>query len=190
MKKLTSEEFINKANKIHNNKFDYTKSNYVDSISKVEIICPIHGSFWQTPKNHLKGGCRFCSKEPNEKSFLTKAISIHKNKYSYGKYNGNNFKLDIFCPIHGKFQQMAYSHIAGHGCGKCDNKHQTTDDFIQKADIIHNNKFDYTKTTYINSTTKVVIICPIHGEFEQKPVYHLQKNGCPRCASSKGELEI
>lgn len=60
-KKLTTEEFIEKARKIHGNKYDYSKVVYVNSQTKVCIICPIHGEFWQRPNDHLNGyGCNKC----------------------------------------------------------------------------------------------------------------------------------
>ena len=64
MKKLTKEDFINKANIIHNNKYDYSKVKYINSRTKICIICPIHGEFWQIPNLHLRGnGCFKCGRE-------------------------------------------------------------------------------------------------------------------------------
>lgn len=62
MRKLTQEEFVEKATKVHNGKYDYSKAKYVNQTKKVCIICPIHGEFWQTPSNHLYGahGCDKC----------------------------------------------------------------------------------------------------------------------------------
>lgn len=64
MKKLTTEEFIEKARKVHVDKYDYSKVEYVNNLTKVCIICPKHGEFWQTPNNHLSGkGCPICKKD-------------------------------------------------------------------------------------------------------------------------------
>lgn len=59
-------------------------------------------------------------------------------------------------------------------------------DFVSKSSIVHNNFYDYSKVCYVNNKTKVIIICPFHGEFEQKPHNHLSlKQGCPQCGVSK-----
>jgi hypothetical protein len=66
-KRLTTEEFIEKARKVHGDKYDYSKAEYVNSVIKVCIICPIHGEFWQNPNSHMNGvGCKecyYCSKK-------------------------------------------------------------------------------------------------------------------------------
>lgn len=60
-KKKTTEQFIEEAQKIHGNKYDYSKVKYNGNHNKIRIICPIHGEFWQTPRSHLKGcGCPKC----------------------------------------------------------------------------------------------------------------------------------
>ena len=179
MKKLTLKDFINKANLIHNNKYDYSKVEYVNSSTKVCIICPKHGEFWQTPHHHLNGhGCSKCRNENNGdrrrgnvKEFIEKANKIHKNKYDYSKveYINSYAKVCIICPEHGEFWQSPYVHIQGHECPECakikrakNNKH-SIDEFIQKSKLIHGDKYDYSKVEYINSHTKVCIICPEHG---------------------------
>ena len=50
-----TETFIRKCLNIRGDKYDYSKVIYLKSKSKVEIICKEHGSFYQTPNNHLKG---------------------------------------------------------------------------------------------------------------------------------------
>ena len=108
MEKTKNEIFIEKAKKVHGDKYDYSKVNYIDSKTKICIICPEHGEFWQTPSSHLrKRGCPFCA---------------------------NNIKY-------------------------------TNEKFIEKASAIHHNRYDYSKTKYVNNKTKVCIICPEHGEF-------------------------
>lgn len=126
MKKFTQEEFIEKSSKIHNNKYDYSKSHYIDSRHKVCIVCPEHGEFWQYATNHLQGhGCPVCSKGgPNINSlewFISRATSVHNGKYTYDKvvYQGTSKKIIITCPVHGDFVQEANSHLQGHGCPLC-----------------------------------------------------------------------
>ena len=61
-------------------------------------------------------------------------------------------------------------------------KRKTTEQFIEQARAIHGDKYNYDKVTYVNTHTKVCIICPIHGEFETIPCDHLHNHGCPHCA--------
>ena len=196
MKKLTRNEFINKANLIHNNKYDYSKVEYVNNSTKVCIICPEHGEFWQTPRNHLIGqGCPLCNvtfKLTNQE-FIEKANLIHNNKYDYSKvkYVNNNTKVCIICPKHGEFWQTPHHHLNGHGCSKCrnenngDRRRHNTEDFIRKSKSIHGEKYNYDKVNYVNSYSKVCIICPEHGEFWQSPYVHIQGHECPECAKIK-----
>ena len=128
-KYLTESEFIEKANKKHNGKYDYSKVKYTNSRTKVCIICPEHGEFWQTPSNHLSGqGCRKCSiieghkkQSNNTISFIQKANETHNGKYDYSKveYKNNREKVCIICPEHGEFWQTPHSHLSGQGCPEC-----------------------------------------------------------------------
>lgn len=198
MRRKTTEEFVREANKIHNGKYDYSKVNYIDSKTKVCIICPKHGEFWQTPINHLGGkGCRECGIENIKKKqrltveeFTEKVAKKHKGKYDYSKveYVNNHTKVCIICPEHGEFWQTPNDHLTGYGCPKCGGTCKlNTEMFIAKAKSIHKEKYDYSKVVYIDAKTKVCIICPEHGEFWQVPYSHLQGCGCPKCQSSHME---
>ena len=147
--------FIEKARQIHNDKYDYSKVNYVNSRTKVCIICPTHGEFWQTPHNHLKGyGCAECGKEKSHLSkittedFIVKSKEIHGNKYDYSKacYKTCDTKVCIICPEHGEFWQTPSNHINGSGCPKCANEKRKntllkdTKLFIDAATLIHGEK--------------------------------------------------
>lgn len=201
-KKLTTEEFVKKARKIHGNKYDYSKVEYVNAHTKVCIICPEHGEFWQIPCNHINGAeCPKCSNvyKPTTDEWINKACVIHKNKYDYSKveYKTALTKVCIICPEHGEFWQTPANHLNGEGCPQCKMKKHwdtrgrlTTEEFIQKAKQIHGNKYDYSKTEYINNRTKVCILCPEHGEFWQKPNDHLNGEGCPRCRGSRLEAKM
>ena len=196
---VTQNMFIDKANKIHKYKYDYSNVKYVDSKTKVCIICPEHGEFWQTPNNHLNGkGCPNCCKNHiryNTESFVKKSKEVHNDKYDYSKvvYINNRSKVCIICPEHGEFWQRPSDHLRGCGCLKCGRMNatkkqsNTISDFITKANNIHNNKYDYSKTNYINSYTKVCIICPEHGEFWQTPIAHLN-GGAFRWIGQRGPL--
>ena len=195
-KKKTKEEFIKEADIIHNYKYNYSKINYINNKTKVCIICPEHGEFWQTPANHLKGancpkcGCalRIKNNTKSFKWFLKKANEIHHNKYKYDSTNYINTSTPIIitCPKHGDFVQKPCWHLKGDGCPKCAGNYVlSTEEFIEKAKKIHGNKYDYSKVKYIKSKEKICIICPEHGEFWQTPNEHLMGNGCKKCGYKK-----
>jgi very-short-patch-repair endonuclease len=128
-KKLTKEEFIVKAKKVHGNKFNYDLVEYLNNKTKVKIVCPLHGEFLQKPNDHLSGyGCRKCQYEKTSKinkftteDFINNAIKIHGNRYIYSivEYNGYENKVNIICNKHGKFKQSSHSHLSGAGCPSC-----------------------------------------------------------------------
>ena len=147
--------FIEKARQIHNDKYDYSKVNYVNSRTKVCIICPTHGEFWQTPHNHLKGyGCAECGKEKSHlpkittEDFISKSKERHGNKYDYSKayYKTWDAKVCIICPEHGEFWQIPSNHINGSGCPKCANEKRKnallkdTKLFVDVATLVHDGK--------------------------------------------------
>jgi len=199
-RKKSINTFIKEANKINNNKYNYSQVKYINARTKVKIICPIHGEFEQKPVNHLAGtGCVHCSETQfNNDVAIDKFKQIHGDKYDYScvKYLSYNKKISIICKAHGKFLQSPRKHIEGRGCPKCglvkriNSRRLLNQDFINKANKIHNNRYDYSQVKYINTYTRVKIICPIHGEFKQKPNYHLLGSGCPVCNISKGEKAI
>jgi len=195
--KLTKQEFINRANGIHSNKYNYNEIEYINNYTDILINCPIHGKFKQRPGHHLSGiGCPGCSNKyrPNTGEFIQKAISIHENRYDYTKVNyiNNHTKVCIICSIHGEFWQTPSNHLNGQGCVKCFRVADkfTTKDFIEKSVEVHNNFYIYDKVQYINSQTKVIITCPVHGDFEQQANSHLNGRGCSNCKTSNGELAI
>jgi len=192
---MDTKEFIEKARKIHGDKYDYSKVEYINAHTKVCIVCPIHGEFWQTPNNHTHKtkpkGCPKCAGKlvTDTESFIKEARKIHGDKYDYSKveYVNTMSKVCIICPIHGEFLQTPNKHLSGNNCPKCSHQSylHTTESFIKEARKIHGDKYDYSKVRYINAHTKVCIICPIHGEFWQLPTNHLRGKGCQKC---KNEL--
>lgn len=201
-KKLTTEEWVERIKKVRGDKYDYSKVEYKNSHTKVCIICPEHGEFWQEPCNHLNGAdCPKCSKryKINKEEFINLANKIHNNKYDYSKveYKNTSSKVCIICPEHGEFWQRVNRHLIGDGCPKCKMKKHwdtrgriTNEMFIDKAIKVHGNKYDYSKVNYINNRTPICIVCSEHGEFWQKPNYHLLGEGCPKCRGSLLETNI
>jgi len=187
--KSNTEEFIKKSKEIHDDKYDYSKVEYKNAGEKVIIICKEHGDFLQTPNGHLNGnGCYKCGYNMSVFSndgFINKAKEIHNDKYNYDKINyiKMNEKVIITCKEHGDFEQTPSNHITHEqGCQKCAGNYlSNAEEFIEKAKLIHNDKYDYSNINYINNHTNVTIICKEHGDFEQTPQKHLSGCGCKCC---------
>ena len=202
---LSKNEFVEKAKSVHGDEYDYSLVNYINAKTKIEIICPLHGSFFQLPYNHLSGkGCKKCGYAiGNEKSsllkdeFIKKANEVHNNLYDYSKVEYKNYKtkVEIICKDHGSFFQTPNNHLSGKGCRECgmmstidfiqENFASNTEDFIEKARQVHEDEYDYSLVNYINNHTHVKIICKIHGEFLQLPHNHLVGKGCRECGIQK-----
>lgn len=281
-RKLTTQEFIEKARKVHGNKYDYSKAVYNTSKEKIIIICPKHGEFLQRPNDHLNGnGCPYCNtkNKSNTEEYIKKATQVHNGYFNYDKteYINANSKIIVTCPVHGDFEVKANNHLNGQNCIKCEreglhhnvtkliknnnrtkkltkgevidrihnlfgdkytipdfeyinnskpitlycnevddfgfehgefkitplhlfsgegcpkcgkNYRMTTDEFINRANLIHENKYDYSKTEYKTTHKNVTIICPEHGNFHQSPANHLKGQGCPLCTLSKLENDV
>ena len=192
--KLTREEFIEKAKKVHYDRYDYSKVDYKNSATKVCIICPEHGEFYQSPNSHLSYiGCPKCgnkfkgiSKRKTTSEFIKGSKEVHGDKYDYCKvdYKDNKTKVCIICPDHGEFYQSPSSHLRGQGCPRCGGTGKlTTENFIIRSRLIHCDRYDYSKVDYKNSATKVCIVCSEHGEFYQTPKDHLRGYICPKCSN-------
>lgn len=198
-RKITTEEFVKIATEIHKGKYDYSLSEYINSYTKVKIICPDHGVFEQRPDIHTSGsGCTECSliKQSKDRigdynSFVTKAINIHGDKYDYSKVNyiNSRIKVIIICPIHGESEQMPVYHLRGSGCKKCGvsskrpGRMRTMDSILKDFSVTHGVLYDYSLVDYTGIFNKVKIICKTHGIFEQTPDNHIRGTGCPICCN-------
>ena len=193
-----TKKFIIDSKKIHGDYYDYSKVNYIKNNLKVTIICPTHGEFTQIPNTHLLGrGCLKCGykKVSNKtrlpfKTFLLRSKRVHGKTYDYDEetYTTYTKKMKMICSTHGEFYQTPHSHISmSTGCKKCgynklSNKNRLTqDEFVNRSINTHGNLYDYSKSKYINSGTKVSIMCNEHGVFEQLPFNHINGQGCRKC---------
>lgn len=151
-KRYTQEEFINKSNEIHNNKYDYSKVKYIDSQTKIIIVCKLHGEFNQEASSHLGGcGCKKCGEisahdkqRLTTEEFIIRAIDTHGNIYDYSKtnYHTGHSEITITCKIHGDFLQDPFNHLKGAGCPICKNKTE------QKLYIYLKSKYPLIKTQF------------------------------------------
>lgn len=204
---LDTREFINRARQIHDGKYDYGQTVYRGYHKKVEIVCPEHGNFSQTPANHITGqGCPICrykkigdKQRINKEQLINRAREIHGDFYDYSQviYDSYHKKIEIICPEHGSFSQTPAKHLSGQGCTTCGREktlsstRSNREEFISRAKEIHGDTYSYDRVEYISSAKKVEITCPEHGSFYQAPNKHLLSGqGCPTCRESQGEKTI
>lgn len=194
MGKLTTEQFIEKAKKVHGNKYDYSKVEYEHSKKDVIIICPIHGEFRQRPNNHLNGqGCPKCvgNYKLATDDFIERARKVHGDKYDYSKtvYLNNRAHVIVICPKHGEFLISPRHHMKGSGCPKCHFEKlskmysMNREEFVERANKVHNSKYSYGE--FKGYDKKMEIFCPTHGKFLQTPHAHLSGLGCRKCSNER-----
>jgi len=196
-KRLTVDEFITNAKKIHGDRYDYSRVNYVNNKIPVTLICHKHGNFIMRPDSHVgsKQGCSRCGIEQRSKNaiipfleILNRAIKIHGNKYTYfpETYIDSQTKMKIKCnTCLFIFDQLPTNHVGKlkHGCPRCaNNLPLTTEMFVEKARRIHGMAYDYSESIYVNCYVKAKIKCLICNKtFEQRPNDHLNNHECPHC---------
>jgi glutaredoxin len=125
--RYTTQEFIELAKAAHGDRYDYSKVDYLNAKTKVEIVCRRHGTFWQLPLNHIQGrknGCKECVFDRlrlTAKEFIKKSKLRHGDKYDYSKveYKSNHDKVELICKEHGSFWQMPMNHMKETGCPGC-----------------------------------------------------------------------
>lgn len=192
----TNEEFIADAKRVHGDFYCYDGVDYKGAFEDVNIGCPEHLIFPQSPTNHLAGkGCPSCGvlkrakkRLLTNKEFFEKAISVHGSRYDYSQveYRGNDILVTIVCREHGPFPQLPHNHWNGKGCKDCGiiaggkERRLKQEDFLLRAEKVHGDYYDYSKVEYETVDKKVIIICPVHGEFLQRPQDHW-RYGCEDC---------
>lgn len=209
----TLETFIQKAQSVHGDYYDYSKVVYEKSNKKVEIICPIHGSFFKRPNGHITGkqGCPICGtlsgadkQKLTHKEVVSRISTLYDNRYDViGEYTNITDTIEVKCSIHNDvFYPVANNILNGkEACPECaKHKHASNirrvswDEFLAECNIRHFEKYEYIPPSgeFFLQTSKIDIRCPEHGEFRQRAVDHWNYRGCPKCSTgtSRGELEI
>lgn len=179
---MTSEEFIKRAKVKHGDEYQYDKlPSSLKYIDKVIITCSKHGDFIQMVGNHLSGsGCPHCygTFKKTTEQFIDEAKKVHGDKYDYSltKYTTAYGKVKIICPVHGVFEQEAYSHLRGCGCAECVKiVIKGTDDFIEKAIRIYGDEYSYEKTNFVDSKTKLIVTKESVGDIYVYPLTFLKR---------------
>lgn len=197
---LNTKKIIEQFKKVHGERYDYSKVNYINVDTDVVLICKKHGPFLQTPYSHKNGSnCRQCMIELNSQKRILSLPEVirrfkkkHGNKYDYSKvsYSNPEQKVLIICPIHGEFLKTPRNHFTS-GCNKCGNEligfkaRKKQEDFIVESKKIHGNRYDYSRVDYRGAYSKVSIICSKHGVFTQRPTNHSSGSGCPECGKNQ-----
>ena len=206
--RISFDEFVKRAIKIHGDKYVYHQDSFVSPKIKMRITCPDHGDFEAKPRSILTGyGCRKCGYEKvklmntvTTQNFILKAQAIHGDRYDYSqtKYIKAHDKVAIGCAVHGLFYVDAYAHLNGYGCRQCGIEKRAKGAIIDQESIIsrfraiHGDLYDYSKTKYAGAHTEISIICKRHGEFSQLAAGHTKGHGCPKCSHiiSNGEQSL
>lgn len=188
-KRKSADEAIISFKGTHGDRYDYSLVRYKNIDTKVKIICAEHGVFLQTPYSHAIGnGCPKCIGRHKTQDEVIELFKLaHGERYDYSQvvFVRVNDKVDIICREHGLFSQSATNHMSGNGCSKCAGIYQySTNEAVAKFKAIHGGTYNYDLVDYVNTGTKVKIVCCRHGIFEQAPYSHLSGAGCPTCASS------
>lgn len=207
-KKITQKEFIEKLKKRYDEeKYDFSQVIYKNAETNVKIICNEHGVFYKKANSLVRKAGNCCPKcsydnlRSNKNDILKKIKRVHENKYTYNNLNYTQWhnKINITCKKHGDFKQTLSNHLKGSGCPIChkESTYITFDLFVEKANKVHKNRYDYSKAKldFKNTKEKVIITCRKHGDFKQSPHHHVNtKQNCPVCtankATSKQEKEI
>jgi very-short-patch-repair endonuclease len=186
------QNFLDKAKKAHGDKYDYSHVEYKNFDTRVEIVCKVHGNFWQTPGNHIRYGCGMCGKRVGgdklclkQEDVIKRAKEIHGDKYDYSQfiYVKMKIKSTIICPEHGAFEQCMGTHILNKcGCRKCAGVEKyTNEQVIEKFKQVHGDKYDYSLVKYNGVFEKVDVICPDHGAISIIAKAHWEGAECGKC---------
>ena len=200
-KEINFNSFVERAIKIHGDKYTYEFEKYLGMAKPMQIGCKLHGYFPKAPSAHLEGqGCTFCSKENENKQNLSniknKIEEKHGNKYiilsSPEDYRTINSKLLIRCYKHGEYKASA-SGVLNSKTGTCTQcaLEEEANNFISKAVELHGEKYSYRPEDYISSRDYMSIKCNKHGTiFKQRPSAHLQGQNCPECGRGASASKI
>lgn len=177
----------------HKGKYSYENFLYRNMTTKSYITCPEHGDFLQSLTKHLLAGrgCPKCNKSNKltQEEVLTRAYIKYGDRFIYdmSEYKHTESKIKITCKEHNEeFHQTMAGHFISEGCPECISmkKRLPQEEFINKANVIHNFKYDYSKTVYLGNKRNVIITCPLHGDFIQLAEVHSNAgSGCQKCGA-------
>lgn len=207
-KRLGLDEVIANFRSVHGDRYDYSKIvSYENVSSPLEIVCRIHGSFFQPYARHYgsKTDCPSCTgnRRGTTDNFLRRAKEKFGDKFDYSRvvYVNNWTKVEIGCPLDGFFMMAPSQHLkVSYGCPKCGKresvikikarikgnggkfKNITGEEWLARVKEKHGDEFDYSRVKFVNMRTKVEVGCKVHGFVMMSPHGHLyQGDKCPLC---------
>lgn len=187
----TTEEFIKQAEEIWGRgKYDYSLTEYKGALKPIKVIYD-GVVFEQIASTHLRSAPEL---NMNRDWFIKRAQKKWgEDRYDYSlvEYSHCKQKVKIIHKKTGEvFEQTPHLHLYRAPENIRLAVRKTTDQFIKEANEVHDFKFSYEKTKYVKNSVKLTITCPIHGDFEQNPLSHIQGNGCVKCGEYKGEKAV
>lgn len=191
------DKFLEKAKEIHGDIYGYSEVIYINSTTKVRIYCNKHKFYFeQEPASHLRGrGCPSCGgdrgtdyRRMSPEEIKERVTAVYGDVYDYSNviWTTLDTKVTLICPEHGEFEKTPRDIIyAKSRCAKCSGNHQySTEEYVEKATLVHDGVYDYSKVIYTKASDKITIICKEHGEFDQVAGGHLSLMfGCPECGN-------
>ena len=203
-RRKTFDEFLsdykNKCSKNGWEEYYIPRQKYVNSATKVAVICKQHGEFMMKPNHLLFGhGCPKCKGYVNSMSeFICKYASYCKSKGTVPykivsrNYTGNRCKIKAKCITHGEFVTTPFDLMTGSGCPMCGNASRIKkltipyetmwEDYTRICSIEGRKPLTIIKSSYTGISKKCNIICPTHGVVETQPNFLIKGSGCPKCA--------
>lgn len=184
---ISREVWIERFNKVHDNKYDYSFFENKYGKKNIKIICKIHGIFEISKTKHYEGvGCGKCAGfHRNNDDWINEFNKIHKNKYDYSLIDHeirNLTKIKIKCPDHDVFEQRVKNHKRGDGCPKCHRWGLTKDDLLKELIDKYKDTYDYSDLDFKTLKDTIIVNCWEHGPFNVNIYQHLYNNsGCPYC---------
>ena len=201
--KFSTEDFIKKAQSIHNDRYDYSESVYDGTDTPLTIICKLHGKFQQTPTSHYTGSnCPTCARYSENRKvglreFIKRSNEIHQNKYDYSvsNYLSSKEDINIICKKHGVFTQRAGHHMNGSGCPDCyteslpERLRLTKEEFVERAVNLYGDIYSYEQVEYETGDSRINVKCNKHGIFNVRAATFLGGYGCHSCSRERRELQ-
>lgn len=205
MRKESFESLVSRSSAVHANKYTYSRLSASPNGTLLHATCPTHGEFTQLAKTHLRGGgCYLCGREAVAVKKRTpfqvavaKARKVHGERFQYLRVSfeepDSKATIHYTCAQHGELQQSLNDHLGGHGCRACHYEEAKTssraryDYYLSKALRVHANTYTYLPHCE-TLPDRFSIVCPDHGEFQQRFVNHAGGEGCPKCATDRTGL--
>lgn len=197
--KCRTTPFIEKAKSLHGDRYDYSKTVYKNSTTKITVTCPVHGDFTTHPVTHLSStGCPKCSMEAvadfhrkTTEWFVEKAREQFGDEHDYSlvEYVDTHTPVKIVCKKHGLFEAIpAYYFTRKTGCSQCAEEIRAKEyaisfeEFVERSRAKHGDKYTYHREDYKYIKEKTRVTCPEHGDWWIVGIHHTRGVGCAKCA--------